>query len=792
MVCTCIGKERSSISITASPTTVTVGENITLSGSINVTRVGVTVYLLHREVGESWTPLEEVTTNSTSQYLYDWNTTSSELGTYEVKAYWLGDADTYGNESSPVTVDVVGVHDVAVKNVVPSPTEVAVGETVDVDVTVKNEGDYAETFDVHVYSDIDTAVIGDEIDVGTISGITLSPGGSTVRRIIWDTASVSEGTYTISGEASQVLGETDTADNIYEDGTVNVALANQPPVASFTYLPLSPVGNETVSFNATASDDPDGTIVEYEWDFGDGTNATLVTATVDHAYADNGTYTVVLSVTDDGGLSNATSMNVTVLNRPPIVIFTESTEIVYTGEAITFNASDSYDSDGSIVSYFWDFGDETNATGVTTEHSYPLEGDYTVTLTVTDDDDATNSTSASKTVLNRPPVAVFTESAENVYTNETIYFNASDSHDSDGNITSYFWEFGDGTNDTGVVVEHAYADDGNYTVTLTVTDDDGATGTATATKTVQNRPPVAIFTESAETAYVGEAITFNASDSYDLDGTITSYFWDFGDGTNTTGVIVNHAYDIIQHNYIIYIYNGTFTVTLTVTDDDGTSNSSSSTKTILTNEPPVALFTASAETVYTGEVTTFNASDSYDPDGNIASYFWDFGDRTNATGVTVDHAYADHDVYTVTLFVTDDAGETASKSVVKTVSNRPPIALFTQNATTVDIDELIRFDASSSYDADGSIFSYFWDFGDGTNVTMAVVLDHIYNENGNYTATLTVTDDDGASSSYSATITVNASSGWPLPLIAGVVLGIPALAGAVILVVFRGRKKTGK
>jgi len=159
---------------------------------------------------------------------------------------------------------------------------------------------------------------------------------------------------------------------------------------------------------------------------------------------------------------------------PPVALFTENATIVLTGEAIAFNASASYDPDGFIVSYFWDFGDGNNATGVITAHSYADDGNYTVTLTVTDDDGASNSTSATKTVLNRPPVAIFTESAETVDVGETISFNASSSSDPDGFIVSYFWDFGDGTNASGVTTNHSYSAAGNYTVTLTVTDDDGA------------------------------------------------------------------------------------------------------------------------------------------------------------------------------------------------------------------------------------------------------------------------------------------------------------------------------
>ena len=173
-----------------------------------------------------------------------------------------------------------------------------------------------------------------------------------------------------------------------------------------------------------------------------------------------------------------------ILNHPPIASFTESSESVIVGETIYFNASDSYDPDGTIISYFWDFGDGTNTTGVVVNHSYADNGNYTVTLMVTDDEGATDSATATKTILNRSPVAGFSESAETVYTGETISFNASSSYDPDGTIVSYFWDFGDGSNATGVIVNHTYVDSGNYTVTLTVTDDDGATGTDTVKITI--------------------------------------------------------------------------------------------------------------------------------------------------------------------------------------------------------------------------------------------------------------------------------------------------------------------
>jgi PKD repeat protein len=251
-----------------------------------------------------------------------------------------------------------------------------------------------------------------------------------------------------------------------------------------------------------------------------------------------------------------------------------------------------------------------------------------------------------------------------------------------------------------------------------------------------------LFTESARSVYTGEPINFNAANSFDPDGYIVDYFWDFGDGSNATGVVVNHA----------YVENGIYTVTLTVTDNENKTGSATTTITVL-NRLSIPSFTESAETVYTGEVIFFDASGSYDPDGSIVSYQWNFGDGTNAAGITANHSYADDGIYAVRLTVTDDDGATASTTAVKTVLNRLPVASFTESAETINIGETITFNASESYDSDGYIVDYFWDFGEGSNAT-GVVVSHAYSYNGTYTVTLTVTDDDGATASTTAIMTV--------------------------------------
>jgi len=553
--------------------------------------------------------------------------------------------------------------------------------------------------------------------------------GSNATGVLIEHAYDDNGVYTVALNVTDDDGATDTA-------TATKTVEVTPPVAVFTESSETVYTNEIISFNASSSYDPDGFVVGFFWDFGDGSNATGVA--VSHSYVDDGNYTVTLTVTDDDDVTATATATKTVLNRSPVASFTESAMTVFTGESITFNASASYDPDGVIVSYYWDFGDGINASSVIVDHSYVDDGNYTVALTVTDNDGATDTILATKTVLNRPPVASFTESATTVFTGESITFNASSSYDPDGSIIEYFWDFGDGSNASGVTVLHSYVDDGNYTVALTVTDDDDATASTSAVKSVLNRSPVADFTESATTVFTGESITFNASASYDPDGTIVGYYWDFGDGTNATGVVVSHS----------YVDDGYYTVTLTVTDDDGAYDSVSSVKSVL-NRSPVASFTESAETVFTGEVISFNASLSYDPDGSVVNYFWDFGDGTNTTGITVEHAYIEDGTYTVILTVTDDDGATSTTTANKYVGNNPPVAFFAESAETVYTGETVSFDSSASYDSDGSIVGFFWDFGDGINAT-GMIVGHSYSDDGNYTVTLTVTDDNGATSRISA------------------------------------------
>ena len=188
-------------------------------------------------------------------------------------------------------------------------------------------------------------------------------------------------------------------------------------------------------------------------------------------------YVMIRAYAAYSGVSLVGSYTVPAPNNPPVAGFTSSV----TNLSASFTDTSS-DSDGTVVSRDWTFGDGGTSTATNPSHAYALAGTYTVTLTVTDDDGATDSTSASVTVTDPPNIAPVAGFTSNV-TDLSVAFTDTSS-DSDGTIVSRSWTFGDGGSSTAANPSHTYATAGTYTVTLTVTDNDGATDSASASVTV--------------------------------------------------------------------------------------------------------------------------------------------------------------------------------------------------------------------------------------------------------------------------------------------------------------------
>ena len=241
------------------------------------------------------------------------------------------------------------------------------------------------------------------------------------------------------------------------------------PLAQFTGSPVSGTFPLTVAFSNTSS----GSITSYAWDFGDGTTSTA--ASPSKVYAAAGVYTVKLTVTGPGGSNTQTRSNyITVSAAAPLAQFTGSPVSGTFPLTVAFSNTSS----GSITSYAWDFGDGTTSTAASPSKVYAAAGVYTVKLTVTGPGGSNTQTRSNYiTVSAAAPLAQFTGSPVSGTFPLTVAF----SNTSSGSITSYAWDFGDGTTSTAASPSKVYAAAGVYTVKLTVTGPAAATPRRAAT-----------------------------------------------------------------------------------------------------------------------------------------------------------------------------------------------------------------------------------------------------------------------------------------------------------------------
>ncbi|MGY4706661.1 PKD domain-containing protein [Candidatus Bipolaricaulota sp. J31] len=224
------------------------------------------------------------------------------------------------------------------------------------------------------------------------------------------------------------------------------------------------------------------------------------------------------------------------------------------GEEISFSAKGSRSKGASLREFLWDFGDGHRAWGSEVRHRYRTPGLYRVVLTLRDADG--RPLRAERLLRIVPPelVADFAwEPGEPTVLDEVCFIDLSH-----GEIISWQWDFGDGATSSAREPCHRYAERGDFQVTLTVTDSYGNEASVTKIVTVVNIPPHADPGGPYQGAVYTE-IVFSAKGSYDLDGEIVEYRWDFGDGTTGAGETVAHA----------YLKPGTYEVCLTVVDDAG-------------------------------------------------------------------------------------------------------------------------------------------------------------------------------------------------------------------------------
>jgi len=369
------------------------------------------------------------------------------------------------------------------------------------------------------------------------------------------------------------------------------------------------------------------------------------------------------------------------------------------------------------------------------------------------------------------PCPKFTYSPKSPTAADTVEFDATPSYQpADGHLEEYFWYFGEsgGADDSGVEAETSFKEPGNHTVGLTVVNNRGGRTYYERAIQVANTAPNAEFSYSPE-PMIGQEIEFDASDSTDLEGDITEYRWDLGNGTTATGIRTIHEYD----EY------GEYEIMLTVTDGEYIDNVSRTV--VVDNVPPIPEinFEQISEELTVEDEITVNAYNSYDPDDDsIGSFSWDFGDGTLKQGYVVNHSYSAPGTYNITLEV-DDGMDSAQKSEEIRVINRPPTANFTYSPQEdLTVGGNITFDASGSRDPDDNIKELRWEFGNGETAKGEVV-EHTYKELGTYEVTLTI--DDGRNTDE-RTMTVTVGPGGESANGFGVIIALMSLLITSVLV----------
>jgi len=208
--------------------------------------------------------------------------------------------------------------------------------------------------------------------------------------------------YQTKGSKTCRLRVTDSIGEIAEDTCV-VDVVNKPPTAQFTRSPSNPTVRDNVTFT-DQSNDPDGYLASWLWDFGDGANSTLQSPS--HTFAQKGSHQVTLRVTDNNGATNVVSVEVVVYNLPPTACFNCSSSTPRTNTDIQFVDATVDPENLPLHSWLWDFGDGYTSDLQSPTHKFASKGDYNVTLTVCDDENAASTFSTLISVTDTPPPEV--------------------------------------------------------------------------------------------------------------------------------------------------------------------------------------------------------------------------------------------------------------------------------------------------------------------------------------------------------------------------------------------------
>ncbi len=509
--------------------------------------------------------------------------------------------------------------------------------------------------------------------------------------------------YSGSGKNYTIQLTTSNADGCLASMSSNFSnVLDNPVVKANKYVVCN---NQSVNFTCSSSNSG-----SYQWDFGDGTTSTLKNPS--HIYLTDGSFQVILKLTNSNGCTRNFSLPHPIVSQNPIADFTSILKSGCNSTAVNFSNL-SIGSALPLSSHSrWDFGDASPTQWIENPmHTYTQPGTYHVKLLVNNDKKCINNTMK---IVNVYPttVADFSSSQNTTCFPITVTYN-----DSSTKAVSWLWDFGDGTTSILQNPIHIFTVSPTSGVKLIITDANGCQANIT-------KPNISIFNTDFSISKTKGCAPMNVTFS-DLSINASEWLWNFGDGTIST----------IQNPSHIYLNEGIYPIILiskTVTGclDTMTFNS-------LNLNKPTANFISKNPTNCSPTVVSFT-----DLSTEATSWLWDFGDGSSSVNQHPAHIYNIPGLYTIKLIVKNSEGCTDTLTRIDYIKVPGTIANFGTSAQQFCAQSVIQFTDSSI-----NASSWNWNFGDGNSSSLQHPANH-YQNPGQYSVSLIVRDSFGCTSSF--------------------------------------------
>lgn len=443
---------------------------------------------------------------------------------------------------------------------------------------------------------------------------------------------------------------------------------------------------QDVSIAMTDLSVPYGTSVldTWEWSFGDGTSSTVTSP--QHTYTTPGTKTVTLIVVSDDNCSDTISKDVEIFDLPVTNFIANDTCF---GDLTTFTNNTTI-ANGNITDWAWDFGDGNTITTETATHTYAANGSYTVSLT------ATSNNNCITTVTK--PVLVFSEPTANYsFVDDCLYEEVNfidNSTINSGVISTWQWDLGDGNASSVSNPNYTYSAEGTYTTTLIITSDNGCDDTLSQ-QIIRYPIPNVNFSSAPECLYT--PLTFTNNSTINAPGNITSWIWNFGDGS---------ALISDENPTHIFPSEGEYDITLIANSNNGCVATFNKSETVY----PVPTAAFASTTICENTPPTQFTNLSTISTGSIVNYDWNFG-TSSSNLPNPNNSFPQFGVYNTEFTVTSNFGCTNTIVNPVTVLEKPSVDFVSDvlegcNPVCVNLTDLTTTSTSSTV-------SWLWSFGNG-------------------------------------------------------------------------------